>query len=187
MAKQPPVKPQPDADGHFDLLQMVEYLRLKYRFEPNDLARSDNHFENWCRRKGYKSRDPEGKHRRSSQMWYAEYCEDPKGGPTRPARESIFEWIAKVVCKGDQNIKQFVLNIRYYLDLYDIVDAPAKQTEAERINAMYKAYTAMVVPPEMKKFLEKQLVPDAKLSQAVRKVLKHILEEFGPSPSLKRG
>lgn len=186
MAKQLPAKPEADTDGCFDLRLVMEYLRIKYRFDPHDLARSSNHYDNWCRRKGYKSRDPNGVHRGGSQLWYTEYCEDPQGGPARPMRASIFDWLHKVVCKEDMDLKQFVVNIPYYLDLYDLVEAPAKQAEADRINAQFKAYAAMVVPPGMRKFVDEKLVPDAKLPPVVRKVLKHLRDEFGATPTLKR-
>lgn len=186
MAKQLPEKPEADAEGHYDLRKVMEYLRVKYRFDPHDLARSGNHFDNWCRRKGYKSRDPEGVHRSSSQRWYAEYCADPKGGATRPMHQSFFDWVHKAVCKGDKDIKRFVLNVPYYLEVHDIVEAPAKQLEADRINAMFKAYAAMVVPTEMKKFVDAQLVPDAVLSKPLRKVLQYIRDEFGATPRLTR-
>jgi hypothetical protein len=185
MAKQLPEKPEVDAEGCYDLRHVMEYLKLKYRFDPHDFARSSNHFENWCRRKGYKSRDPEGNHRRSSKLWYAEYCEDPKGGPMRPMREDFFEWIHKVVRKDDHDIKSFTLSIRYYLDLYDLVEAPAKQLEVERVNSIYTAYAAAVVPAELKKFVGKRILPDAKLPTFVRKILTYIRDEFGATPTLK--
>lgn len=186
MAKQLPLKPEASAEGHYDLRKVMDYLGKKYRFNPQDLGRTTNHFDNWCRRKGYGARDPSGAHRGSSQLWYAEYCEDPKGSAARPMREDFFEWLHKVACKGELGITWFALNIPYYLDLYDMVEAPTKQLEVERINDFYTAYAATVVPTEMKNLVGKRILPDAKLSPTVRKVLMYIRDEFGLTPTLTR-
>jgi hypothetical protein len=47
--------------------------------EFRDLKHSHGHFDTWCDQQGYGKKDPEGKHRGSSQIWFKEYNESPTG------------------------------------------------------------------------------------------------------------
>ncbi len=49
-----------------------------------DFKDSGCHFYKWCDSKGYGNKDPEGKSRGSSQIWFKEYNQSPEGEASRP-------------------------------------------------------------------------------------------------------
>ncbi len=49
-----------------------------------DLKNRHSHFNTWCDAKGYGLKDPKGKDRGSSQVWYKEYTESPDGSAVQP-------------------------------------------------------------------------------------------------------
>lgn len=50
-------------------------------------------FGKWCDLKGYGEIDPQGHHRGSSQVWFAEYQTDPEGACKEPPRLNLWHWL----------------------------------------------------------------------------------------------
>lgn len=57
-----------------------------------DYDQSLSHFGRWCDATGRGETDPEGKHRNSSQIWYAEYHNDPNGQRVQPVYRDFWHW-----------------------------------------------------------------------------------------------
>lgn len=73
---------------------LEDELRANGVAQPRDVADSSSHFGKWADRKGYTNdtKDPEGKHRGSSQIWYAEYRADPQGEAACPPYLDLWHW-----------------------------------------------------------------------------------------------
>lgn len=57
-----------------------------------DMKNSHSHFNKWCKKKGYKDKDPDGIPKDSSQIWFAEYLSDPEGNAKRPPYRSLWHF-----------------------------------------------------------------------------------------------
>lgn len=57
-----------------------------------DVFKRCRSFDEWCNRKGYGNTDPEGEHRGSSQIWFAEYQADPDGACKEPPRANLWHF-----------------------------------------------------------------------------------------------
>ena len=182
-------RPQPNEQGVFQYAEVMNYLEKKYGFDQYNVNQAKDNFEQWCKRKGYLKlkKDPEGKHYRSSQIWFNEYCEDPDGLAACPKEQNFWHWLIGVfgldTVKGD---KPFALNVQLLLERYDTDLAPLLQklfdAQQERINAAIES----TVPPEYRRraLLQNQLSPAA-MPEFARKILEYIHTEFGPQLLLK--
>lgn len=65
----------------------------KQGIQAYDVFQHSGSFDRWCDRKGYGHSDPEGKHRGSSQIWFAEYQNDPEGACKEPPRLNLWHWL----------------------------------------------------------------------------------------------
>ena len=69
----------------YDFMEMIDIVNKKlgydqrYAGNPKGIKKVDE-FADWCASKGYGETDSEGKHFRSSQIWYAEYVKDVADG-----------------------------------------------------------------------------------------------------------
>lgn len=88
--KHPP-KQQDDAYGYHELF---EYLQEKFGIDVNDFADSHGHFYVWCDSRGYGEKDPEGKARGSSNIWFAEYQKASDGEKICPPYQNFTHWLA---------------------------------------------------------------------------------------------
>ncbi len=64
-----------------------------------DVFKRTGSFDRWCDRKGYGQTDPEGKHRGSSQIWFAEYKACPDGDCKEPPYANLWHWFLKAFDK----------------------------------------------------------------------------------------
>lgn len=72
---------------------------------------SSAHFENWARKKGYRGKDPEGKDIGSSQIWFAEYRNDPDGEDKCPLYQNFWHvWRAFAKFKSVGGSKKLVIS-----------------------------------------------------------------------------
>ncbi len=89
----PTVNIPPPPVAAYDYHDSMAYLEEKYKFDSRDFSQCHGHFGKWADAKGYKGKDPEGKDRNSSQIWYAEYMADPNGDATCPPYEDFWHWM----------------------------------------------------------------------------------------------
>lgn len=59
---------------------MLYILQDVHKVDFWDYYKSDSDFNNWCDLKGYEKKDPEGKKRSASNIWFKEYQEDISNG-----------------------------------------------------------------------------------------------------------
>lgn len=77
----------------YDYDEVIRFIESKYKIKVRDFADSSSHFNKWANKKGYKGKDPAGKDRGSSQIWYAEYKKDPEGYAVCPPYQDFWHWI----------------------------------------------------------------------------------------------
>jgi hypothetical protein len=82
-----------------------------------DLKGRHGHFNIWCDAKGYGQKDPEGKDRGSSQIWFKEYKEDPTGDAVCPEYCDLWHFASDVVVPDDMHNDSIVT--MYPLEDYD--------------------------------------------------------------------
>lgn len=93
------------AEG-FDIHEVMNYISEKYNFDCYDVYNSHKHFDTWCDSKGYGEIDPEGKRRSSSNIWFAEYNQDPKGMKLCPKYVNVLDWFVEKYMP-DQTYNEF--------------------------------------------------------------------------------
>lgn len=59
--------------------KVINHMGKKLKVDPYDFYNSSVHFDNWCDLKGYGNKDPDGKKRSHSNIWYLEYQKDIDG------------------------------------------------------------------------------------------------------------
>lgn len=100
------------------LHKLWEAVKTSTGKDAMDWAASHDHFELWKNQKGYGDTDPEGKHWRSSQVWYREYKECPSGDLVRPQFQNFWHWLIEVIeiDRGDK-IKRYVIDLAFLLEI----------------------------------------------------------------------
>jgi hypothetical protein len=187
------VKPQPNEEGHYDYRELILYLESRYGFESEDFSESHAHFDKWADAKGYTKRkkDPEGKYRGSSQIWYQEYQDDPAGAACRPPARSLRKWLywlGGAFLRRDVPDKPLTLNLSLLLGNWDETVAPVMGEVVNlcrlRItNQVESLMDAEELPVEYRaRILRDALseVPvDARIPDFVKPIFEHFRLEFG--------
>lgn len=78
-------------DQPYDFSDLQDELKAR-GINVYDVFKRTGSFDNWCNRKGYGKIDPEGKHRGSSQIWFAEYKADPDGACMEPPHANLWHF-----------------------------------------------------------------------------------------------
>ena len=78
-------------DQPYDFSDLQDELKAR-GIDAYDVFKRCGSFDKWCNRKGYGKIDPEGKHRGSSQIWFAEYKVDPDGACKEPPHANLWHW-----------------------------------------------------------------------------------------------
>lgn len=53
--------------------KVTNHMGKKLKVDPYDFCNRSIHFDNWCDLKGYGNKEPVGKKRSKSNIWYLEY------------------------------------------------------------------------------------------------------------------
>jgi len=186
-------RPQADEKGILNFDTAIRFLEAKYSFnhygylEPGQ-ADPNKHFEFWCDAKGYTEgkTDVEGNHRGSSQIWFAEYVEDPAGETACPKVQNFWHWLLSFMCpNGDLKIpRKFKLNITKVLAEYDSTVALENAAHVERVRAGMQQ-VLRILPPEFQKTALRQVDSmDITMPAYVRAILGYFQAEFGPKVTL---
>lgn len=100
----------------YDLYEILNYVKKKYKVDPWDFYNSGAHFNQWCDGKGYGKKDPEGKKRGDSQIWFKEYQNDPQGAAICPAYKDFFDWFFNEFDPEQvENENPFEFEVKQYL------------------------------------------------------------------------
>ena len=186
-------KPEPNEAGQFAYTELIQYLEGKYDFDAEGSADCTSHFEKWADAQGYteRKRDSEGKHRRSSNIWYEEYQSDPAGAASRPPVKSFRRWL---YCLGNAFLgveapaHPVPLNMGLLLDSWDETVAPVAQqildmTRNRATSRIESALASEAVPVEYRARLLRdalEMLPvSARIPAYARPILEHIRDEFG--------
>ena len=78
-------------DQPYDFSDLQHELKAR-GIDVYDVFKRCGSFDKWCEQKGYGKKDPEGKHRGSSQIWYAEYQRDPDGACKEPPQANLWHF-----------------------------------------------------------------------------------------------
>ena len=75
--------------------ELEQHVWERHQIVLRDVRDSDSHFGQWADKKGYtiNKKDPQGKYRSSSQIWWSEYMTDPEGNDTRPPYLDFWHWL----------------------------------------------------------------------------------------------
>lgn len=175
--------------GVFSYDDVMKYLEVKYNFDQYNVSKNeDRHFDRWCDARGYtkKKKDSAGNYRSSSQIWWAEYQNDPEGMEKEPPQENFWHWLLQMV--GMEKVtggKPFDLPVGRLLDHYDTEIAPLLQPLYDK---QYEASVEVIkraVPPEHHRALLLMHKPKkAELPDFAKKVLSHIRTDFGDTLTL---
>ncbi len=107
-----------------------------------DLKESHGHFNKWCDSKGYGKKDPEGKDRNSSQIWYGEYQEAADGVVARPPYYDLWHVALKSVVPNNMCNDSIVTMVA--IEDYD--DTPeAYDDNEEWKRSFFKAYNQVML------------------------------------------
>lgn len=164
---------------------VIQYLEAKYDFDQYNYGKHDGRdFDRWCDAKGYTERkkDPAGKHRSSSQIWFTEYRKDPNGMAMEPPRENFWHWMLSIIgIDAVKTTKPFVLPVGRLLDIYDTEIAPLLQLHYDKnYETMVELIKAQVADPDLQEAaLQDYPKIDAKIPAYARQVLSYMREEFG--------
>jgi hypothetical protein len=190
------VKPEPNAAGQYQYLAFIRYLEQKYGFKSEGSGQEDSHFDKWADARGYTAhkRDPEGKDRLSSQIWYTEYQNDPHGAAAAPKKKSFHRWLCwlgNAFLSSEQPEKPLTLNMGLMLDRWNDIAAPVFQKAVDLarmrvVNHIGEVMEAEKLPGEyqarvLRQYLE-PLPEDARLPDYVRTILEYAQKEFGDWP-----
>jgi hypothetical protein len=77
----------------YDIHEVMLYVEHRYQLHCYDVFESGKHFDKWCDAKGYGDKDPAGKKRDQSNIWFAEYQDDPHGNEDRPPLVTVLDWL----------------------------------------------------------------------------------------------
>lgn len=80
---------------YYDYSELAKEVCQLLGRDIRDYDGSHGHFGRWCDATGRGQTDPEGKHRNSSQVWYAEYRADPNGEAASPEYRDFWHWWLK--------------------------------------------------------------------------------------------
>lgn len=165
--------------------EAIKYLETKYDFDQYNYSKHDGRdYDRWCDAKGYTERkkDPQGKHRSSSQIWFTEYRKDPNGMAKEPPKENFWHWMLSIIgIDAVKTTKPFVLPVGRLLDIYDAELAPLLQKHYDKnYETMVALIKEQVSDPDLQ-FAALQDYPrmDAKIPAYARQVLNYMREEFG--------
>lgn len=74
------IKNNPMTETFYDFMDMCQEITKILGYNPRNCGKhfypETGSFDEWCDSKKYGKKDPEGKHRNSSQIWYSEYKKD---------------------------------------------------------------------------------------------------------------
>lgn len=79
------------SDNPYDFSDLVRDLK-EQGIDAYDVFQRHRSFDDWCNRQGYGQKDPVGKHRGSSQVWFAEYQADPLGAGSEPPHANLWHF-----------------------------------------------------------------------------------------------
>lgn len=177
-------KPEP-ANGVFSYDTVIAYLENRYGFNQHNFSMNEHlHYDNWCDARGYTNRkkDPEGKHRSSSQIWFAEYRNDPEGLDKEPPVEDFWHWLLDFLGADKVFAKvPFQLPVGRMFDSWDTDVAPIMQVLYDKQNAAIIAgIERTVTDPEIRKQVLQTFKPkSATLPVYVKSILGYMRAEFG--------
>lgn len=77
-----------------EFTELEEFYRSK-GINLRDVTRSENHFENWIKKKKLPTRDKEGRLATSSTIYFQEYARDPDGMMACPPYVDIWQWLLR--------------------------------------------------------------------------------------------
>lgn len=83
-----------DGEKVFMLHKVINHMGKKLEVDPFDFYNSSVHFDKWCDLKGYGNKDPDGKKRSHSNIWYLEYQKDINGKVKHPPHVCIMNVFA---------------------------------------------------------------------------------------------
>jgi hypothetical protein len=189
-------KPQPNTAGQYEYSELIQYLERQYGFVSEDSTESHSHFDKWADAKGYTKRkkDPDGSLRGSSQVWYAEYQDDPTGAACRPTSKSFrlwLYWLGNAFLGRDAPKTPLTLNMGLLLGNWNEEVAPVLQRAVDlcrlRItNCVEGVMEAEGLPPEYRARVLRDALSEAPVDALIPdfalRILEHIRQEFGECP-----
>ena len=106
----------------YDYNTIIKYLEKKYDFQSRDYAKKFSYFHNWAKAKGYTDGklDPDGKNLGSSQIWFAEFQDDPDGAAKQPPYQDFWHF----VLHQDEEIKRDGFTTLYVKEWIEDEDTP---------------------------------------------------------------
>jgi hypothetical protein len=93
--KKPSLKRYDDVKA-YDVHDVMNFIDAKYGSNCYDVFESGKHFDLWCFKQGHGEKDPAGKPRSESKIWYAEYENHPEGSAKRPQFKAVLDWLDRV-------------------------------------------------------------------------------------------
>jgi hypothetical protein len=83
-------------NGMYDLHEVLDYIEKKYKIPVYDFHGYRSHFDNWCDNQGFRKKDPMGKDRNKSKIWYNTYCESPSGERMCPKLDDFWNYFFNI-------------------------------------------------------------------------------------------
>jgi hypothetical protein len=112
------IKPQTiEVYDWYDIQNEICKLMGITKEEFRDLKKSNQHFQIWCDSKGYGKKDPEGKDRNASQIWFKEYTKSPDGEAARPEYCDVWHFALETVIPDEMHNDSIVT--MYAIEDYD--------------------------------------------------------------------
>lgn len=178
-------------EGVYSYDLVIAYLEATYGFDQYNFSMDEGrHYDKWCDARGYTERkkDPEGKHRSSSQIWFAEYRNDPEGMDKEPPIENFWHWLLEFIGRDNVMAKTpFTLPVGRMLDTWDTEVAPVMQLLYDKQNAAVVAGIERAIPdPEVRRQVLQSYKPkSALLPGYVTSIMTYMRREFGETVKLR--
>lgn len=134
MATRKPTKPKIKhycTEKAYDVHDVMNYIDAKYGSDCYDVFGSGKHFDAWCDAQGYGQKDPEGKKRSHSNIWFAEYQKNPDGQAKCPPYETVLDQLDKVYCIYAQPVIVFDFDKAEFSNSSDYMKEFAERVEKE--------------------------------------------------------
>lgn len=149
-----PFTPKAETKTFYDFSEMIEHVNKVLGYDQRQAGKhyfphlfpEISDFDSWCNSKGYGEKDPSGKGRGSSQIWFAEYNKDMASGEWKTpekAPDMDFWTLQYEKCVGEDFQNDSYSTVDIGLECYGMREAEQWQKDIQKV--WYKEFKHIAV------------------------------------------
>lgn len=141
----------------FNLWQILYILQKKHKVDFWDYYQSGSNFDNWCDSKGYGKKDPQGKRRGESNIWFKEWKKDIQNGNWK---ETPYCPFIDMFNYDIQDLGNDETDEIYYVDLNNMLERAIEEDKKEFGKNDYRYHLASILKKELGNFVYVDQLPE---------------------------